>query len=247
MNKNLEEIFELYNSVEKAKEELNALEAKLKAKCNDKDVSVDTFSDCSYDSLKEFYGLYRYYFEQPMRDELDKLLKKKRIEAYPIFNHPTYYPEIDQLQISESEKLRLDEAARWAVNYYITAENGNNLRRPLSIDDMEKLYSIGVAEKYYQFACPICGDYIQMFSESDLEKYKRKWYLNSLGNSLTVEEKKEKEDLYEAGFDYLTICCIDCMEYSGEICDENTLNRYTDNMRAVYKITKSPDVQCEKL
>lgn len=109
---------------------------------------------------------------------------------YPQLLRPTYYPEIDALNISDEEKLRLDKAAYMNTRNYMSEDNLDRLDYKLSIEDLELLNSIRVVEKKYNFRCEDCGDLCVTISESDLEKYKRVFYLEELGNSRQTNKIK---------------------------------------------------------
>ena len=66
---------------------------------------------------------------------MSAIVETKKAEKYPDLLKPTYYPEIDTLDISDLEKLRLDKAARWNIRNYISKSNMDRLSYPLSIED----------------------------------------------------------------------------------------------------------------
>ena len=65
----------------------------------------------------------------------------------------------------------------------------------LSIEDLELLRSVGVAEREYNFRCEKCGCSCDVISEEKLEKYKRVWKLEELRTELTDEQNKELDKL----------------------------------------------------
>ena len=106
---------------EKIKEIVNKL--KLQAK----NLKVSDLSDFSYEECRNLYKQIQYYIDdENLLNQLSTIVEKKKIEKYPELLKPTYYPEIDSLEISDSEKIRLDKAARWNVRNYM---NENNIKK----------------------------------------------------------------------------------------------------------------------
>ena len=179
-----------------------------------------------------------------------KAVRQKKIEKYPELLKPTYYPEIDSLDISESEKIRLDKAARWNVRNYLSENNIKKMTHPLSVDDLEMLKNIGIVEKKYNFRCKSCGSSCDIISESDLEKYKRFWELFELEKQkkITSEQLDELDQLEKDGFYEIYLCCMDEDECDDvEITNEKELSDYMRNVEVVYKVVKNPDLTYEKL
>ena len=140
---------------EKIKEIVNKL--KLQAK----NLKVSDLSDFSYEECRNLYKQIQYYIDdENLLNQLSTIVEKKKIEKYPELLKPTYYPEIDSLEISDSEKIRLDKAARWNVRNYMNENNIKKMTYPLSIDDLEMLKSIGIVEKKYNFRCESCNQII---------------------------------------------------------------------------------------
>lgn len=130
----------------KIEEELKAITNKLKSQANSVDISK--LSDHTYEECRNLYKQIQYYIDDKyLLNELSAVVEKKKIEKYPELLKPTYYPEIDSLDISDLEKIRLDKAARWNVRNYMSENNINKMIHPLFIDDLELLKSIGIVEK----------------------------------------------------------------------------------------------------
>lgn len=230
---------------EKLKEIVNKL--KLQAK----NLKVSDLSDFSYEECRNLYKQIQYYIDDKnLLNQLSTIVEKKKIEKYPELLKPTYYPEIDSLEISDSEKIRLDKAARWNVGNYLSENNIKKMTHPLSIDDLELLKSIGIVEKKYNFRCKSCGSSCDIISESDLEKYKRFWELFELEKQkkITSEQLDELDQLEKDGFYEIYLCCLDEDECEDvEITNEKELSDYMRNVEIVYKVVKSPDLTYEKL
>lgn len=230
---------------EKLKEIVNKL--KLYAK----NLKVSDFSEYSYEECRNLYKQIQYYIDDKnLLNELSDVVEKKKVEKYPDLLKPTYYPEIDSLDISDSEKLRLDKAARWNMRNYLSESNAKKMTFPLSIDDLEMLKSIGIVEKKYNFRCKDCGSSCTVISESDLKKYKRFWELLNFEKQkkITDEQLDELDQLEKDGFYEIYLCCMDENECDDiEITNEKELFDYMENVEVVYKVIKSPDLTFEKL
>ena len=231
---------------EKLKEIVNKL--KLQAK----NLKVSDLSDFSYEESRKLYKQIQYYIDDKnLLNQLSTIGEKKKIEKYPELLKPTYYPEIDSLDISDSEKLRLDKAVRWNKNYInINEDNLRKLTYPLSNDDLEMLKSIGIVEMKYRFRCKDCGNICNIISESDLQKHKRCWELLELEKQkkITDEQLDELDQLDQEGFYEIYLYCTEedwCDEV--EITNEKELSDYMENVEVVYNVVKNPDLTYEKL
>ena len=233
----------------KKEEELKEITNKLKSQANN--VNISELNDYTYEECRNLYKQLQYYIDDKnLLNELSIIVEKKRIETYTELLNPIYYPEIDSLDISGSEKLRLDKAARWNVRNYLSESNAKKMTHPLSIDDLELLKSIGIVEKKYNFRCKSCGSSCDIISESDLEKYKRFWELFELAKQkiITDEQLDELDQLEKDGFYEIYLCCMgenNCDEV--EITNEKELSDYMKNVEVIYKVIKSPDLTYEKL
>lgn len=234
----------------KIEEGLKEITNKLKLQANSMEIA--DLNDFGYEECRDLFKQIQYYIEdKSLLNELSTSIEKKKTEKYPELLKPTYYPEIDSLDISDSEKLRLDKAVRWNSNYININENNlKKLSYPLSNSDLEMLKSIGIVEKNYRFRCKNCGSICDMISESDLEKYKRFWELFELEKQkkITNEQLDELDQLEKDGFYEIYLCCMDENECDDiEITNEKELFDYMENIEVVYKVIKSPDLTFEKL
>ena len=113
-----------------------------------RELTAEELESCDYETLRKLYNAVHYRLDEEQNHMFSDILATKKTKIYPQMLKPTYYPEIDQLDITDSEKLRLDKAARNNIRYYMTEENISRLLEyPMSIDDLELLTTIGVAEK----------------------------------------------------------------------------------------------------
>ena len=215
-------------------------------------INITDLSDYGYEECRDLFKQIQYYIDDKiLLNELSDVIEKKKIEKYPELLKPTYYPEIDSLNIPNSEKLRLDKAVRWNKNYIILNEyNLKKLTYPLSNDDLEMLKSIGIVEKNYRFRCKNCGCICDMISENDLKKYKRFWELLELEKQkkITDEQLDELDQLDKDGFYEICLSCTDENECDDvEITNEKELSDYMENVEIVYKVVKNSDLTYEKL
>lgn len=242
----IEEIFKIIEDKYRAEEEVKKIVARLTEVANS--LKPNILDDCDYESAKKLYDSIKHYTnDKSVVEEMSAIVETKKAEKYPALLKPTYYPEIDTLVISDSEKLRLDRSARWNIRNYIFKSNMDRLTYPLSIEDLELLRSVGVAERKYNFRCEECGYSCDVISEEKLEKYKRVWELEKLRSELTDEQDEELEKLYEDDFFNIFLACMNCDEFEKEICNEEELKEYESHIEVLYEIVKQPNLEYEKL
>lgn len=224
--------------------DLKSNEEKIKnilSKIDLKKIKEDKY--CDYHTLKPIMKNIRSMIPDDRKGEFNRLLRCKKIESYPELKKATYFPEINQLNIPDSEKVRIDEAARVNCRYYITANNLSRLEYKLSIEDLEMLEAVGVTEKKYGARCKCCGDQIAWITQYEFNHYKKYFELLAR-NNLTEEEEKEADELCSDGFYELYAYCDDC---ESEICI-NDLKEFNElHFDIVYKVIKQPDLSYEKI
>lgn len=240
----IQDILNLVEERKKLKIDLEVVGSKLIEAVNELD--VDSLKNCDYETIKDLLKQVQYLIDDDKREILSRIAESKKVKKYPQLLKPTYYPEIGSLNISDEEKLRLDKAAYMNTRYYMSEDNLDRLEYKLSIEDLELLKSIGVVEKKYNFRCTDCGDPCITISESELEKYKRVFQLEGMGNSLTDEQEEELDKLYEQGFYCISVCCMEC-DFDFEITNQKVLDDYRSHMKELYKVVKNPDLTFEKL
>ncbi|MFG6369483.1 MAG: hypothetical protein K1W16_13920 [Lachnospiraceae bacterium] len=233
----------------KTEEELKDITSKMKSQVNELELS--SFEACTYEASRDLFEQIQYYIDdKELLNKLSEIIETKKIKKYPELLKPTYYPEIDSLNISDSEKLRLDKAARWNFRNYVSKNNIEKLSYPLSINDLKLLKRVGVVEKKYDFRCKECGSSCTVISESDLERHKRFWELQKLEkeNKITNEQLDELDQLDKNGFYEIYLYCDNDRECSEiEIVNKKELDEYMNNVEIIYKVAKSPDLRYEKL
>lgn len=240
----IQDILNFVEERKKLKIDLEVVGSKLIEAVNELD--VDSLKNCDYETIKDLLKQVQYLIDDDKRKILSRIAESKKVKKYPQLLEPTYYPEIGSLNISDEEKLRLDKAAYMNTRYYMSEDNLDRLEYKLSIEDLELLKSIGVVEKKYNFKCTDCGDPCITISESELEKYKRVFQLEGMGNSLKDEQEEELDKLYEQGFYCISVCCMEC-DFDFEITNQKVLDDYRSHMEELYKVVKNPDLTFEKL
>lgn len=205
--------------------------------------------DCeilNYDQLKGIYNNIRYNIPKDREDEFDDLLRRRKIEAYPVLLKATYFPEINELNIPDPEKVRLDNAARANIRYYMTVNNITQLQYKLSIEDLEMLELVGVVQKLYAICCPCCGYKISQITQKQYNNYKRYFELEEkfFSDGLTEEEGEEIDRLFERGFYDLSAFCDDC-DVNIDVSSFKDFNNL--DFEIMYKVVKDPDLTYEKL
>ena len=113
---------------------------------------IDIFKESDYATVKAIFDTIKYYLDdKALLKDIESIIETKKMEKYPELCKPTYYPEINTLNISDSEKLRLDKYARMNVGKYMSGNENSSYPYPLSVNDLELLKTIGIVEKFYTF------------------------------------------------------------------------------------------------
>lgn len=237
-----ENILNLMEQKASLKQMITGIQAGIKKAING--FTEEELEDMDYDTLKKIYDNEQYSITDPTIGIFRKVMETKRMEKYPQLKKPVYFPEIDSLDISDAEKLRLDKAARKNRKFYMSEDSLKWNEFGLSLEDLELLVSIGVAKRMYEFRCPDCGDKCIVVPEEDMEIHKRVWELEKIKSP----SKDEIEELDRIQYDYGCICleCMDCgIEY--EITNEKEFHNFEKYMKVIYRIAKKPDLSSEKL
>ena len=213
-------------------------------------IKPETLEDYTYDEIKIIWDSVKYDVES--LPEFDKIIERKKLEKYPEMEKAVYYPEINALPISDTEKIRLDRAARRNYRSFINNYNMNKHRDPLSEEDLERLKEIDIVEKKFAFMCPECGCSAITYSEEDIQKFLRTWELELIsknGRKLTEKEMNELDTLYDDGYMDINVSCLDCDEGFETISSKEEFEEYKERgyVTPVYYIAKAPDLSFEKL
>lgn len=243
----LKKLKELLSEQKELETRLENIRTEIKNQCGE--LTAKEIESCDYETLKNLYHAIYFRLDEEQNQMISNILAAKKVAIYPQMLKPTYFPEIDQLCLSDSEKVRLDKAARNNIRYYISEDNIERLEHPMTIKDLEILTTINVAEKLYNFRCPDCNSICQIVTQKELDNHKRVWELILLRKKqeLTEEQEQELETLVEDGAGYIYLSCIDDDEFEDEITDMEQLQKYENNMDISYRIIKAPDLTYEKL
>ncbi|WP_342759527.1 hypothetical protein [Kineothrix sedimenti] len=223
--------------------ELETINEKIEIAANE--ITDAEIEKLDYDVANNLYREIKYKLNDVKQSSFDTILASKKLKRYPEMSKPTYYPEIDLLDISDEEKLRLDKSARDSVRYYIYEDNVDKFE--LSVEDLNLLVSIGVAEKKYDFCCEECGNSSLILTEKDVNTYKRIWDLEEKRDLLITEETELDDLLNKYSYGVISLYCMDDDDFFVEICSYEQLNAYKQHIRSLYKISKQPDLSYEKL
>ena len=129
------------------------------------------------------------------REKFEEILERKREEKYPELKRAAYFSDINQLDIPDEDKKRIDRALVDNNRYLINEERiMRGVITGIKVDELEMLHEIGVIKKSVSFS--IGGEYCCTYSEDELNKYFRWWELDKkFSNSkLSTDELKEWED-----------------------------------------------------
>lgn len=188
-------------------------------------IKPEAIEDYTYDEIKAVWDSVKYSID--LLPSFDEIIERKKLEQYPELRKAVYYPEINDLPISDAEKMRLDRATKRNYRSHITKYNIGKFRDPLSIEDLEMLKSIGIVEKKYAFMCPECGCSAASLSEDDLKKFLRVWELQQRKRS--KEESDELENLYQRGYFEINLGCYECDDCEQTISSREELEEYGKN------------------
>lgn len=248
------EIIQAIDEIKQTEKKLKESKDQLKKAINNIGANiVDILKESDYTTVKEIFDTIKYYFDnKSLLKDIESVIETKKIEKYPELLKPTYYPEINTLNISDSEKLRLDKYARMNLGKYMSGNENPSYTYPLSVNDLELLNTIDIVEKFYTFKCNNCGRSHTWTSEKDINKYKRDWELAELeltGCNLTQELIEELNILDSEGYDMIYAFCPHCDDDEIEIDDLDKFEAYMDSGRVqiMYKVIKKPNLKYESL
>ena len=204
--------------------------------------------DMDYDEMKEFMSKIEKYMSSEQKAVFKQELLEKKRTKYPELNRAVYFPEINGLDISDEEKRRLDREICKVNRYYLDEDFLKRSEINLSMNDIQKLYDVGVLEKYICFIHD--GSCVDMVPEEEINALKKVWRLYAKGNLSTEEldylDKLEMEygcDLHlydendwdwdDEGWSYEVTCLKDYEAY--EFKSEK------------YRVCKEPDTKYDNL
>lgn len=203
--------------------------------------------DMDYDEMKVLMNKIEKYMSSDQLGVFQSKLFEKKCLEYPACRQATWFPEINQLDISDEEKRRLDVVAHSNFRYYI---NPSTLYKypMMKKGDIEKLYSVGVLEKY------ICFNHnnrcIRMISEERINGLKEIWRLHNESNLSTEDSNHFYELLEKYGCDIYLLdesdCDCDGDDWEYEITSLEEYEAYEAKSEK-YRVCKEPDTKYDNL
>lgn len=158
-------------------------------------LTPEEVENMSYEKLKWLWDRVKYRIELPQESKFEEILERKREEKYPELKRAVYFSDINQLDIPDEDKKRIDRALVDNNRYLINEERiMRGVITGIKVGELEMLHEIGVIKKSVSFS--IGGEYCCTYSEDELNKYFRWWELDKkFSNSkLSTDELKERED-----------------------------------------------------
>ena len=167
----------------------------------EKKLTTEEVENISYEKFKWLWHKIEYGVVKPKKEKFEEILERKREEKYPELKRAVYFSDINQLDIPDEDKKRIDRALTDNYRYVISEDRiRSGAIAGLKVDELKMLHEIGVLKKSVSFY--IDGEYCCTYSEDELNKYFRRWELDKkFSNSkLSTNEFKEWEDLDENGY-----------------------------------------------
>lgn len=202
--------------------------------------------DESYEFVRDFSkNMDGFCRNNELKGQVRAIKDRKMIQKYPKLLLPHFYPEINNLDVSFDDKIRLDKALRKNYGYYVSKNTYKKMGFK-SLEELELLCSIGIVEKLYEFRCPDCWERMGVISAESLDLYKKAWDIKDKYPDMSDDDYVELEKLEEDGLVELAMYCDNCdgsvyIERNAEFKD------IEDDMFPLYKIDKMPDLWSEKI
>ena len=231
--------------LEEAKMDLHVRETDFQEAAND--FNVEELNELSYEEVRDLVKyIHRYVKSKESQNRMCAIRDKKKVEKYPELLLPHFYLEINELNISMEDKMRLDKILRKNQGYFVSKTTFKKIGFQ-SFEELDLLKSIGLVEKYYEVRCPDCWERINLISEKELDLYKRVWELQSNNiNDLSDEAIEELDDLAKRGYlDFYNYCDVCDSEWN--IHNKEEFETKISDMSIIYKIVKMPDLWSEKI
>lgn len=191
MNK-LYKMEDLKKDIHNLDNEIRLLEEKL---------TPEEVENMSYEKFKWLWDRVKYRIELPQESKFEEILERKREENYPELKRAVFFSDINQLDIPDEDKKRIDRALADNYRYFINEERIMcGVITGIKVNELEMLHKIGILKKSVNFC--IGGEYCCTYSENELKKYFRCWelYKKFSISKLSTDELKEWEDLDKNGY-----------------------------------------------
>ena len=160
----------------------------------EKKLTLEEVENMSYEKFKWLWHKIEYGVTRPKRAKFEEILERKREEKYPELKRAVYFSDINQLDIPDKDKKRIDRALVDNYRYMINEERiMYGAITGIKVDELEMLHEIGVLKKFVIFC--IDGEYCCTYSEDELKKYFRRWELKKkyLNPAITLNSDEMKE------------------------------------------------------
>lgn len=254
MSITINKIINQQNEISYLMDNIASIKDDIKALCST--LKPEDISDMSYEELKDLYPKIKYSLLHEFRTKYEDFMREKRIEKYPALKQATYYQQINQLNIPDKEKVRLDKIVYKFYRHNIS-EKRLLEEHNLTKDILDTFVELGIATEHVMFKCPRCGMDIYHLEKEVINKHMRYWELKNL-NTLTEEQEKEFEELWEDDkycYGYINCECYNCDSYDGEdtvrfeICNREQYDEALNdgNIENIYSFNAIPDLTYEKL
>lgn len=159
-------------------------------------LTPEEVENMSYEKFKWLWDRVKYRIELPQESKFEEILERKREEKYPELKRAVYFSDINQLDIPDEDKKRIDRALVENYRYVISEDRiMSGAITGLKAKELEPLHKIGILKKSVSFDKD--GEYCCSYSEDELNKYFRAWELKKkhLNSKLTEDETKEWDEL----------------------------------------------------
>lgn len=164
-------------------------------------LTPEEVENMSYEKFKWLWDRVKYRIELPQESKFEEILERKREENYPELKRAVFFSDINQLDIPDEDKKRIDRALADNYRYFINEERIMcGVITGIKVNELEMLHKIGILKKSVNFC--IGGEYCCTYSENELKKYFRCWelYKKFSISKLSTDELKEWEDLDKNGY-----------------------------------------------
>lgn len=211
----------------------------------EKELTLEEVENMSYEKFKWLWHEIEYEVTRPKRAKFEEILERKREEKYPELKRAVYFSDINQLDVPDEDKKRIDRALVDNYRYIINEERiMHGAITGIKVDELEMLHEIGVLKKSVSFY--IDGEYCCTYSEDELKKYFRFWELNNRPIiDLSKNESEEIDDL--AASRYISIYIEDEEGNYEELLNKEDYDSYGEK-EVIYQVnSEKMDMSWDKI
>lgn len=215
------------------------------ARMLENELTLEEVENISYEKFKWLWHKIEYGVTRPKRAKFEEILERKREEKYPELKRAVYFSDINQLDIPDEDKKRIDRALVDNYRYIINEERiMHGAITGIKVNELEMLHEIGVLKKSVSFY--IDGEYCCTYSEDELKKYFRFWELNKRPIiDLSKNESEEIDDL--AASRYISIYIEDEEGNYEELLNKEDYDSYREK-EVIYKVnSEKMDISWDKV